>query len=302
MKQVITGPMSPTANIAVNKSRLKVYETSGELPKYYLNSNQEFEIELYNPTSYLILAKIKLNNKLISQSGLILKPGQRVFLDRYIDVAKKFLFETYEVDSSLDTKEAIKSNGDIVVEFFRESNRLPLNSFTTGTIGYPQHYGGSFGGTTHYGNLYQTTPIGYSTPTGIVGNYSTVITDINYCNNALLTSNFDAGSTSYSTTSLGLINSTGEPKFNKTKNDLRRVINETKSIETGRVEQGSKSSQSFKSVNKDFEYFPFHMVSAKLIPISQKPIKSSDLKKYCTNCGAGLGKTHKFCASCGTKA
>ena len=37
---------------------------------------------------------------------------------------------------------------------------------------------------------------------------------------------------------------------------------------------------------------------------TMKPNTEEDInvKRYCTNCGGKLGKTHKFCACCGTKA
>ena len=84
MKQKIYAPNTvPTANIAVNKSRLKLYKNAGQMPTYYLQKGQEFQIELANLTTEVVLAKIILNGKAISQGGLVLNPGQRVFLDRY---------------------------------------------------------------------------------------------------------------------------------------------------------------------------------------------------------------------------
>jgi hypothetical protein len=76
------------------------------------------------------------------------------------------------------------------------------------------------------------------------------------------------------------------------------------SIETGRVEQGSTSDQKIKTIDKEFEYFSFHTIEYKMLPISQKINTAEDInvKVYCTNCGAKLGKGHKFCSSCGTKA
>lgn len=296
MRHIITGPASPTAHIAVNKSRLKVYETSGELSKYYLNSNQEFEIELFNPTSEVILAKIKLNNKYISQSGLVLKPGQRVFLDRYIDVAKKFLFETYEVESSDEAIQAIQQNGDFVVEFFKERKRIPIQTTTY----YPQQitYGGSFGGPTHTDYYYGTGSLG----SGSVGITNTsTLASFNATNNSY----FSNSSVTNGDAFLSFSSSDSAENYKSLKKSAplkRSVLRETKSIETGRVEEGSKSSQSFGVSTKEFDYFAFHTVSAKLIPFSQKPVESRDLKRYCTNCGSGLGRTHKFCASCGTKA
>ena len=114
-KKNYEAPSVPTAMIAVNKSRLKVYNNTGDMPTYYLQKGQEFQIELFNPTTDVILAKIILNGNPISQGGLVLNPGQRVFLDRYLDVAKKFLFDTYEVSNSEEVKKAIEKNGDFKV-------------------------------------------------------------------------------------------------------------------------------------------------------------------------------------------
>lgn len=119
----------PQAYVAINKSRLKSYENNSV---YYLNDKTEFQLELFNPTQETLLTKIKLNGKNISQGGLILKPGERIFLDRYLDVAKKFLFETYEVDGeNTEVREAIKNNGTIAVEFFKEMFVNNVNIFTT---------------------------------------------------------------------------------------------------------------------------------------------------------------------------
>jgi len=115
----------PTANLAINKNRLKVYNQNSKQPTYYLKDGTEFQIELFNPKTEPILAKIEINGKLISQSGLILNPGQRVFLDRYIDIAKKFKFETYDVNNTEEVKKAIANNGNIKVSFYHEF--IPIN-------------------------------------------------------------------------------------------------------------------------------------------------------------------------------
>jgi hypothetical protein len=128
-------PKMPTANLAVNKSRVKLYNKQGDLPTYYLQKGQEFQIELFNPTTDAILAKITLNGNVISQGGLVINPGQRIFLDRYLDVAKKFLFDTYEVANTQEVKEAIVNNGDFKVEFYREMKprvRNPIITLGTG--------------------------------------------------------------------------------------------------------------------------------------------------------------------------
>ena len=111
---------NPTAFLTINKSRLKQYNKTSKTPTYYLEKGTEFQIELFNPTKNVILCKIHLNSKPISQSGLVLNPGERVFLDRYLDVAKKFKFETYEVSNTKEVLKAIEDNGDFKVEFFNE--------------------------------------------------------------------------------------------------------------------------------------------------------------------------------------
>ena len=133
MKKTKTGVPTPQANIAINKSRIKLYGKTSKTPTYYLKKGQEFEIELFNPTKDTIMAKISLNGKPIAQGGLVLKPGVRVFLDRYIDVARKFKFDTYEVGNTAAVKKAIEDNGDFKVEFFREQQvQQPSITFTGG--------------------------------------------------------------------------------------------------------------------------------------------------------------------------
>lgn len=304
MKQTIYAPNTvPTANIAVNKSRLKLYTNAGSMPTYYLQKGQEFQIEIANPTTNVILAKIILNGKAISQGGLVLNPGQRVFLDRYLDVAKKFLFDTYEVSGSEEMKAAIANNGDIKVEFYRErqayantyntiittANAGPswttLGSYTIGTD--PQYLRGSL-------------ISGSGTVTGAASG-------IVNCSNAYSSSNLQNCATTY-TSSLSLptqdsLSFDGEVKSSPLRSRSMSKNLKAKSVETGRVEMGSQSDQEFKYVNKSFEYLAFHTIEYKMLPVSQKvnTIEDLNVKRYCTQCGAKSGKTDNFCASCGKK-
>lgn len=128
--QSTNGWKIPTANIAVNRNRLKHY---GE--KVYLRDKTHFEIELFNPKTIKVLAKIYLNGVSISSSGIVLLPGQRVFLERWLDESKKFLFETYEVEDSAEAKAAIANNGKVKVEFYDENTITypPISTFTYDT-------------------------------------------------------------------------------------------------------------------------------------------------------------------------
>ena len=152
------GSAEPSAFITVKKQRQK---QNGK--NVYLHDKTEFEIELYNPTNETILAKINLNDQSISTSGIVLKPGQRVFLERYLDWDRKFLFETYEVEDNKTNQNAIKNNGLVTVMFMKKwkhnifggytyLNGLPLfntsgsgniggNNFTTTCLGNPNIVG-----------------------------------------------------------------------------------------------------------------------------------------------------------------
>lgn len=273
----------PTAHIAANKSRLKVYNlksnNAGNLPTYYLQKGQEFQIELFNPTQDVILAKISLNSKLISQGGLVLKPGERVFLDRYLDVAKKFMFDTYEVSgNSQEVQKAIEHNGDVKIEFFREYKPI--------TYGNPIWINCSAGtGTLTRGFCGTSTTTTYDS-----GSVTSAGLNAQNCS---YTSGADLGATLDSLSMDFCDSETQAPSKKRSK----------KSIETGRVEEGSKSSQEFTYVNKSFEYFAFHTVEYKLMPVSQKVSSTADLnvRRYCTNCGKKQGAGDNFCSSCGKR-
>lgn len=292
-KKTYEAPSVPTANIAVNKSRLKVYKNTGDMPTYYLQKGQEFQIELFNPTTDVILAKIILNGNPISQGGLVLNPGQRVFLDRYLDVAKKFLFDTYEVSNTEEVKKAIEKNGDFKVEFYRERvpnylNTLTINSNTS------RGFGGTLINNTTIGGYASSIPNGSVNLTNTSGHIGTT---------ALYDASVNLTNCAGSITLDSMV-STLSMDAPKEANPTRMLKSRSKSIETGRVEKGSDSDQKVVTVDKKFEYWAFHTIEYKMLPVSQKinTVEDIQVKVYCTNCGAKLGKGHKFCGQCGTKA
>lgn len=257
----IMSEAKPTASIAINKSRLKMYDRKSKTPTYYLKKNQEFEIELFNPTKDNVLAVITLNGKHISQGGLVLRPGERVFLDRYLDVAKKFKFDVYEVNNTKEVKKAIEENGDFKVEFYREQIQIPIFTRTYPT--YQTYTTEWYDGTTYLANSSSNTSISLDT----------------------LTSNTNA------VNFYGNLDGINKPK-------------KRGSLETGRVEMGSNSNQKMETVNKSWDYLPFHTIEYKLLPISVKVNTSNDIniKRYCTSCGSKLRKGDNFCGKCGNKA
>jgi hypothetical protein len=116
--------VTPEAYPAIKHNRLKSYNGN-----YYLSNKTEFQLELYNPSNwYSVLCKIWINDKLISQSGIVLDTGQRVYLDRYLDSTRKFKFKVFDVDDVQETKEARERNGKVKVEFYQQ---YTINYWTT---------------------------------------------------------------------------------------------------------------------------------------------------------------------------
>jgi hypothetical protein len=115
MYQTISDAM-PEAHITRKKSRAKIYNYNN----LYLNDGDVFEIELFNPKTNRVLAKIWLNGEEISGSGIVVNPGQRIFLERFIDSNNKFVYKTYDIENNTQTLEAIRSNGDIEIKFYNE--------------------------------------------------------------------------------------------------------------------------------------------------------------------------------------
>ena len=143
---------NPTAHITRKKSRLKVYNGN----TVFLNDKDNFEFEIHNPTQKSVLCKIKLNGEYISTGGVVIRPGQRVFLERFLDTNNKFEFSTYEVKDTSLNRTAIDLNGDVRIEFYNEQTYQPnyglyvLNGSSTTTAG-------TTAGSPYYGNMTFTT-------------------------------------------------------------------------------------------------------------------------------------------------
>jgi hypothetical protein len=151
MYYTTTSVGKPTAHITKKKSRLKVYNGN----TVFLGDKDNFEFEIHNPTQKSVLCKIKLNGEYISTGGVVIKPGQRVFLERFLDTNNKFEFSTYEVKDTSANRTAIDLNGDVRIEFYNE--QMIMN--------YPHLSGGNWGqgwttinlGSPYYGNPTFTT-------------------------------------------------------------------------------------------------------------------------------------------------
>jgi hypothetical protein len=252
----------PSAHITTGKQRLKQNGSS-----VYLNNGEEFEVEIFNPKSNSVLAKIKINGNYLSGGGIIVRPGQRVFLERYLNEARKFKFEVYEVNSSSkEVQEAIKNNGEVIVEFYDETIYKDRPNITLSN-------GGSYW-TNDY--LYNGININ-STTTGDFKLYNNSFTT----NSASLNTDVDYSSSL----------------------NLRKSLQTDRFKETGRIEKGSDSKQEFESVDMDFNVYPSNYSTWRILPLSEKPFTAKEVNVlYCGNCGIRRKKdTHKFCPHCGTK-
>jgi hypothetical protein len=240
--------------------------------KVYLSDNSEFEIELFNPLKDCVLADIKLNGNSISKNGLVIKPGQRVYLDCFIDDKKKFVFKTYEVESNLESITAIEKNGLLEVFFYKEDvvtinnwkNRFdkiivekwypyqpynPYPYYPYPTVWYGTNIGIGGSGTTTIGNQPFNT-ISNST----TGSYYS--SNINCAFDSSYTTNVDLSNVLNTSCNMTPINS---------------------SIETGRIEKGEVSKQKFTEVDMDFEN---HYIASTIIQILPESVKPTEVKDF----------------------
>jgi hypothetical protein len=258
---------NPCAYITKNKQRIKQFNQN-----VYLKDGSEFEIELYNPSRKTVLSKIKINGVFINGGGIILRPGERVFLERYIDVPRKFKFETYTVDSTNETMNAIVNNGDVEILFYEEEE--PILQRLNNIDWNPTYINTSNGGYV------------YGSTSGDIVRSSFTTTNL--------------ASFKSSDDTLSFSNNPRSSKYEKRELPERRL--KSKSVETGRVEQGSSSNQSFKTVSKEFNSWTISTSVWKLLPESQKPIEKSDLIHRCPKCSTRIKKSSwKFCPECGNE-
>ena len=266
------------AKIAINKSLLKEYSNSSDERIVYMNDGTEFQIQLFNPYDYVIGVSFSFNkndNNFSNSNLLVLRPGERVWLDRYLDNESRLLFSTYEVGASKAVKEAIKNNGNICIKFFKEQITYWINN-----------------------NIYY-----YEQPYKYYDNYKIYNTNINDIKNGLNSCNYCQNISSFNGTSITTSATTAEYTCSSASTLSAKDLSEnSKFVETGRIEEGKHSNQKFKNVNKNFDYFPFKTEYIKILPISQKQITINDLqKRYCHECGRKLNQKYKFCPFCGKK-
>jgi hypothetical protein len=233
--------------------------------KIYLDDNQEFEIEIHNPLKESVLADIRLNGSSIAKTGLVVKPGQRVYLDCFVDDRKKFIFQTYAVDGTQESLDAIVDNGLLEVFFYKEQ-AVTLQNWNDRFHKIVIH------------EYYPVYPRWYSYPYGTITTINTGgILNTNSVNNTFTVGN---SNTCYGST---LNNNITFTSGSLTSGSAYYNSPVGGSLETGRVEKGEKSNQQFVDVDMDFEKNYIHHLVYQLLPESIKPVSASEVASKLKN-------------------
>ena len=265
-KQIAQTGTKPSAWIVTPNDKGRKSIKSG---KVFLEDKEEFEIELFNPLTVSVLADIKLNGQSISKTGLVVKPGQRIYLDCFIDDKKKFKFSTYEIENSGEVLDATQNNGLLEVFFYKEDvitldnwkskfDRIIVEKW------YPVYYPSY-----PVYPYYNRPSIWYGTNSPTVGG-SCVTTNLNNSIVGTTTTN------TYSSNNLINCSYTSDvnvPYGGTTVNNLF-----SNSLETGRVEKGEKSKQKFTEVDIDFEKHYIASTIIQILPESRKPVEVKEIK------------------------
>lgn len=264
-KTIASSNSKPGAWIVSPKDRGRKSIKNG---KVFLENDSEFEIELFNPLTDCVLADIKLNGQSISKTGLVIKPGQRFYLDCFIDGNennKKFVFKTYDIENTEESLEATAKNGLLEVFFYKE-DVVTINNwkkrFDRVIVErwypyYPNWYS--------YPNIYCGTTNTYFDNNITFGGTTT--------NNTVI--NTTTGNSIADFGSLNTINAS----YNVNSNTSLYSNN----IETGRVEKGSSSSQKFTEVDMDFENHYISSTVIQILPESRKPAEVKEIKGSLTD-------------------
>lgn len=262
---------------------LKIYNEN----TIYLNDGNEFQIRLFNPLRERIGAQINFNGE-SSSSYLVLNPGEDATIDRFVDTQKKMLFETYQYDSNNSLAEnAVAKNGIVSIKFFKEKkNVVYFSSNFSGVLN-------STGGTYKNPVIYR----GSDLSTGTLNLHDTNVFNTTSLNNT----------TTISSNTLNCINTSSVSMDNLEFNSDKEVINtksyqpKTRMKETGRVGKGGQSTQNFKKIDVEFEYYSFYEITYNLKPISEKS-EDIEIREYCTQCSTRIRKkTWIYCPKCGNK-
>ena len=228
--------------------------------KYYLSNGTNFEIELVNNDNKKYLVEIYLNEQSIG--SIVIGANSHNYLERYIDNNRKFQFNTFEIDNVDETKEAQERNGSIQIYFYPQIS-----------LSHP-----SFEGRISPTNNLRINGTTFPSLLDDLHKFTTGSPVINYCST---TTDSLKSSSCYSTISYSSASCSS-------------------SIETGRINEGENSNQTFTYSSDKFEDRSTHSLDYQILPISLKPYEG--IKTYCSECGTKIRHQNwKYCTNCGTK-
>lgn len=257
---------NPSVTIMVRNPKNRSLEESKiyENKKVFLKDKQEFVLRFFNPLQDTIGVDIKFNGKQTTNGYLVIKPGQMVDLERFINENRKMIFETYKIDgSSEQALKATENNGLLEFSFYKEY-------------------------------VYQQPPIYTYTTNYLNNDYTSPINNITFTTNNANNVSFNSAENLYK----------GDINSNKDFLDISNnsVSRSRKSVETGRIEKGQVSDQKLEGINIAFDYYPFYSTELKLIPDVYRNYETSEIRNYCSSCGYRIRKsTWTFCPKCGEK-
>ena len=268
------------SNYSSGKSGNCSYASISSGRAVYMNNGDEFQIQLFNPESFTVGCLIYINGNLMSSRKIVLRPGERIWLDRYIDSPDKLKFSTYEVENGDPAVlNAIKNNGNVKVEFYREQEKRPTLNIQP-TITYTQPYN----------HIWDNQVLGMSDITYDAGVSAKTV--LGACVDDIAAGDIRTAFCSAQACADSAAKALAD-------NDVQ-VKACTNTIETGRVEHGGHSSQEFGQAYIDFEYFAYRTEEVKILPMSQKPVRPNELRrKFCPYCGHKVKDGFKYCPSCG---
>lgn len=259
MKVKTTGSKLPHAWVVSpnDKGRRKIYNEN----KIYLQNGEEFSIELHNPTQNNVVALINLDGKPISKSGLILRSGERIYLDCFMDDLKKFVFDTYNVEDTEESNDAISNNGLLEVFFYNELivDRVDLTNIPR----VQEHHHHHHHPTRWYPYYQDNIWYGHNTTgNGIIGQTTTTYNN-NSDMNVTLTGSLDMNVSNI--------------LLNDTSGQIN--VNAVNSLETGQTIKGEDSLLKFKEIDMALEEEHVSTVSYTLLPESRMPRTIKDVSK-----------------------
>ena len=251
----------PEVHVTVNKHRQRLIND-----QVFIKNGSDFELELFNKETETVYVGITIEGK-EEGSKLILRAGERVFVERYIEDNKKLNFSTYNVDeNNKEVDKAIAKNGLIELHFYVE-DKPDWNNYNWVNTG-------PWDSTTYTAN---TMNIQCNTTTDFDGSCTTDT----------------VGMASNTMSGLDSLDDTDRSMMNRAVKGSRKLSAQK---ETGKIEKGDISDQHFNKKFLDINLFYIGMQTIKLLPESERQA----IKHYCTACGVKQRKSSwSFCPSCG---